>query len=170
MRIVFEEICFMNRLTVDQVLRYQRFLNKRIRDISHTVDSHFEFIKPSLIKEHKDRFERLNKKRKKEGKEGSLQEQLQRKVEEQEFLKNFERQMEDIKRFPHGLRLEKLVQYQEDLINADKSRTENRRGIQEICRMTGTRSQSYFIFDSQQYSVARKMYFSLEEEKRALIR
>lgn len=31
--------------------------------------------------------------------------------------------------------------------------------------MTGSLSQSYFIFDAQQYSVGRKIYYGLEQEQ-----
>lgn len=57
-----------------------------------------------------------------------------------------------------------LIALEEDLIKNDKARKDNRRGIQEICRMTGSLSQSYFIFDSQQYKVGRKIYYGLDED------
>ena len=60
--------------------------------------------------------------------------------------------------------MQKLVEHFDDLTKADKNRKENRRGIQEICRMTGSLSQSYFIFDSQQYKVARKIYYGIDDE------
>ena len=53
MRIVFEEICFVNRVTIEQVLKYQRFLFKRICDIESTIDKHFDLIKDTLIEEIK---------------------------------------------------------------------------------------------------------------------
>lgn len=31
--------------------------------------------------------------------------------------------------------------------------------------MTGSLSQSYFIFDAQQYKVGRKIYYGLEQEQ-----
>jgi hypothetical protein len=49
MRIVFEEICFMNRLTIDQVLKYEKYLIKRIHDIETQIDSHFELIKDAVV-------------------------------------------------------------------------------------------------------------------------
>ena len=57
--------------------------------------------------------------------------------------------MDDIREFTHQIRIDKLVKYHEELIKNDKARPENRAGIQELCRMTGSMSQSYFIFDSQ---------------------
>mmetsp|Transcript_4428 Transcript_4428/g.6516 ORF Transcript_4428/g.6516 Transcript_4428/m.6516 type:complete len:83 (+) Transcript_4428:7050-7298(+) len=72
--------------------------------------------------------------------------------------------MNDIDLFTHEIRLEKLVKFYDDLIRADKARKENRAGVQEICRMTGSLSQSYFIFDSQMFQVARKIYFSLDDD------
>jgi len=58
-----------------------------------------------------------------------------------------------------------LVEFQDELITADKNRKENRQGIQDICRMTGSLSQSYFIFDAQEYRVGRKIYYGLEKEE-----
>lgn len=58
-----------------------------------------------------------------------------------------------------------IIRYQEELLAADKSRKENRMGIQEICRMTGSLSQSYFIFDANQYKVGRRIYFNIEANK-----
>ena len=59
-------------------------------------------------------------------------------------------------------KLRLLIEYEEQLLRADRNRRENRRGVQEICRMTSM-SQSYFIFDSHQYKVARKIYYELDK-------
>jgi len=61
-------------------------------------------------------------------------------------------------------KMTELVQHQEDLIKADKARKENRQGVQEVCRMMGSLAQSYFIFDSQQYKVARKIYYGVDDK------
>jgi len=164
MRTVFEEICFMNRVTIDQVLKYQRFLHRRMGDIQSVIDHHFELIIDVMIQDHKDKFERERKRKKKEGKEGTLQEQLAKKVKEQEFLKEEEEKMKDVKIYNHEERLKKLIDFYDDLIRADKGRKENRTGVQEICRMMGSLSQSYFIFDSTQFAVAREIYFSLDDD------
>ena len=55
-----------------------------------------------------------------------------------------------------------LVEFSDELIAADKNRKENRQGIQDICRMTGSLSQSYFIFDAQQFKVGRKIYYGID--------
>ena len=49
MRVIFEELCYLMRVTSDQVLVYQDALEKRIRDIEAIIDSHFNLIKPTLI-------------------------------------------------------------------------------------------------------------------------
>ena len=56
-----------------------------------------------------------------------------------------------------------LVEFQDELILADKNRKENRQGKQDICRMVGSLSQSYFIFDAQQYKVGRKIYYGIQQ-------
>ena len=38
---------------------------------------------------------------------------------------------------------------------------ENRRGLQTICRMKGSNSQSYFLFDSQITKIDRNIYYEL---------
>ena len=55
-----------------------------------------------------------------------------------------------------------LVEFQDELILGDKDRKDNKKGEQEICRMRGSLSQSYFIFDAQQYKVGRKIYYGIE--------
>ena len=60
---------------------------------------------------------------------------------------------------PHytiGRKLKLLIQLEDQLLKADKERKENRKGTQEICRMVST-SQSYYMFDSNHYRVARKI-------------
>lgn len=66
--------------------------------------------------------------------------------------------------FNHAKKLQKLVENYEKLIEKDKDRKENRLGVQEICRLEGSQTQSYFILDSQRYKVARKLYFGIKKE------
>jgi len=162
MRTVFLEICFMSRITAEQVQRYQKFLMKRVKDIEAVVHVHFELIKDTLIQQKKEQFDRDRKKKKKEGKEGTLDEQLQQKIDEKgeldELMNDFNNKYTSIDK------MTELVQHQEDLIKADKARKENRQGVQEVCRMMGSLAQSYFIFDSQQYKVARKIYYGVDDK------
>ena len=103
---------------------------------------------------------------KKLGKEGSLKDQVERRKHEEWALKHSEDvQFEDPEHFPYERKLKILVEYQEELIQADKDRKENRRGIQEICRMTGSLAQSYFIFDSFNYKVGRRIYYAVDDEE-----
>ena len=69
-------------------------------------------------------------------------------------------------KFSYEQKVEFLILYEEDLIKADKMRLENRQGVQEVCRMTGSLTQSYFIFDSQNYKVGRKLYYGLAQENK----
>ena len=61
--------------------------------------------------------------------------------------------------YPYTKKLKKLKTHYDDLINADKNRRENRKGQQEICRLSGSETQSFFIFDCAKYKIARKLYF-----------
>lgn len=103
---------------------------------------------------------------KKMGKEGSLKEQVDRRKHEEWALNHSDDvQFDDPVHFPFERKLKILVEYQDDLIQADKDRKENRRGIQEICRMTGSLAQSYFIFDCSTYKVGRKIYYAVNEDE-----
>ena len=51
----------------------------------------------------------------------------------------------------------------------DKNRKENRRGLKSICRMQGSLSQSYFLWDAQQNKVARKLYYDLENREEEVV-
>ena len=57
--------------------------------------------------------------------------------------------------FTYAKKLSDLYDNELGLIVADKQRKENRRGIQTICRMQGSMTQSYFMLDYKDYQVAR---------------
>jgi hypothetical protein len=111
MRTVFQEICFMSRITSDQVEKYQKFLIQRIRDIEDAIDHHFNLIKATLISDHKEYFERERKRKKKAGIEGSLSQQLQDKVNEKNFLDKQMQDFNDLSIFTHEIRMQKLVSH-----------------------------------------------------------
>ena len=97
----------------------------------------------------RDSFERDRNKRKKEGKEGTLKDQvMQRKYEDWYVKFSDDAQFKNPKYYTHTRKMKLLVEFPDELIAADKNRKENRQGIQDICRMTGSLSQSYFIFDA----------------------
>jgi hypothetical protein len=52
------------------------------------------------------------------------------------------------------------------LLKNDKQMKENRRGLQTICRMQGSLTQSYFLWDNHEYGLARKIYYDLENRKK----
>ena len=60
-------------------------------------------------------------------------------------------------------KIEKLYHHQRELIAADKARKENRQGVQTVCRMVGSLTQSYFVLDNQQFKIARQLYFGIDE-------
>ena len=62
-------------------------------------------------------------------------------------------------------KLDQLYEYEETLLYADQNKKENRRGLQTICRMTGSLSQSYFLWDAQQNKIAREIYYRLENQE-----
>ena len=57
--------------------------------------------------------------------------------------------------FIYAKKLSDLYDNELGLIVADKQRKENRRGIQTICRIQGSMTQSYFMLDYKDYQVAR---------------
>lgn len=75
-------------------------------------------------------FERDRNKRKKENKEGSLKDQVaQRKYEEWFFKYSDAIQFDDLKHYPFIKKMKLLVEFEDELIHADKNRKENRQGI-----------------------------------------
>lgn len=71
------------RITVDECVLYQSFLIQRIKDIETIIDKYFYLLTPTLIKKMRESFEREKSRRKKEGKEGTLKDQvMQRKYED----------------------------------------------------------------------------------------
>jgi len=60
--------------------------------------------------------------------------------------------------YTYTKKLEKLNTYENELIKQDRDRLENRLGLQTICRISGSISQSYFVFDNRDFEVAHKIY------------
>lgn len=137
-------------------------LAKRIEDIEQVIDKHFVLIKPNLIQQLKDKFEKERKRKEKAGMMLTLEEQFKERDNEQNVLRKHPALQFDT--FDHTRRIRLLIENEEDLIKNDKARPDNRRGVQEVCRMTGSLTQSYFIFDSVEYKVGRKIYYGLDDE------
>ena len=113
------------------------------------IDKYFKMIQPTLVNKMKEAFDRDRNRRKKEGKEGTLKDQVQQRKFEEWYVKHSDAvQFDNPKYYNYAKKMRILVELQEELINADKARKENRQGIQEVCRMSGSLSQSYFIFDA----------------------
>jgi len=70
-----------------------------------------------------------------------------RNIQAQE-MEEFVKKLRDEAAYPIKKKLQYLIYYQAEMIEADKNRKENRKCTQEYCRMTGSMSQSYFILDS----------------------
>jgi hypothetical protein len=141
-------------------------LIQRIKDIEIIIDKYFNLLIPTLIKKMKEGFDKDRNRRKKEGKEGTLKDQVMQRKYEEWFLKHSDEvQFHDEKLYSYKRKMKILVELQDELIQADKNRKENRQGIQDICRMTGSLSQSYFIFDAQQFKVGRKIYYGISHDE-----
>lgn len=53
MRTIFKEVCYINRITQDEVVKYQFILMKRICDIEDTIDHHFDLIRDIITEAFK---------------------------------------------------------------------------------------------------------------------
>ena len=135
-------------------------------DCEEVIDKYFKLLQPTIIKKMKAGFDRDRNRRKKDNKEGTPENQLQQKKYEEWFFQySDDVNFNSLEHYPWTKKMKLLIEFQDELIQADLNRKENRQGIKDICRMTGSLSQSYFIFDAQQYQVGRKIYYGLEQEQ-----
>ena len=70
-------------------------------------------------------------------------------------------QFNNPKIYTYQKKLEQLYEFEDELLREDRVMKENRRGLQTICRMKGSNSQSYFLYDSQDLQVAREIRYEL---------
>ena len=84
---------------------------------------------------------------------------------EAKFKNDPDLKFEDMKIYTYSKKLQQLTNHQDALIKQDKERLDNRRKMQTICRMKGSLTQSFFIFDSQRFKMARKIFYGLENEE-----
>ena len=68
-RIHFEELCYMSKLTNQEVKKYFTFLKTRIQDIEETIDTHFNMIQKAIKQDKVDKLERQMKLKDKEDEE-----------------------------------------------------------------------------------------------------
>ena len=87
-RTLFLETLYTFRISVDECVDYQAFLMQRIKDIEHIIDKYFDLLIPTLIKKMKESFDRDRNRRKKEGKEGTLKDQVTQRKYEEWFVKH----------------------------------------------------------------------------------
>ena len=78
----------------------------------------------------RESFDRDRSKRKKEGKEGTLKDQVQQRKYEEWYIKfSDDAQFKNPKYYPYTRKMKLLVEFPDELIAADKNRKENRQGI-----------------------------------------
>ena len=64
---VFEEISYVNRVSRDQVIKYQNILTRRILEIEQVIDKQFNTILEEIRQNFIDKFENERKRQKKLG-------------------------------------------------------------------------------------------------------
>lgn len=187
LRIQFEEKCYLTKLTQEEIELYFQLLQQRIDDIEQVIDLHFDTIKKAIFQDKSDKIMRQQKKDREEqrkmfkgqsegtkshhhhssdeesvnGEEDDLNKQILR----EKLMGDPDLQFENPQIFTYMKKLDQLYEYEETLLLVDKNKKENRRGLQTICRMVGSLSQSYFLWDAQQNKIARDIYYELENEE-----
>lgn len=119
-RTLFRETLYTYRICQDDVIFYQNFLNGRIIEMETIIDRYFNTFKNVLLNKMKEGYARDRARLKKMGKEGSLKEQVdRRKHEEWALVYSDDVQFDDPEHFPYERKLKILVEYQDELIQAD---------------------------------------------------
>jgi hypothetical protein len=54
----FLEQCYMSNLSEEDVKDYDNLLRRRVKDIEEVIDTHFEFIKSTIVEEAEERRDR----------------------------------------------------------------------------------------------------------------
>lgn len=124
---LFLETLYTYRISTDQFFEYQDFLAKRIEDVEEVIDKYFTLLIPTIIKKMKAGFERDRNRRKKENKEGTPENQVQQAKYEKWFLKySDEVNFKSKKQYPYTKKMKLLIEFQDELLQADINRKENR--------------------------------------------
>ena len=64
---VYQETCYLHRMKPDEVLKYEDFLDRRIKAIEDVVRRHFEWLDKVFEKKKQDEFDNEIKKTKAHG-------------------------------------------------------------------------------------------------------
>lgn len=110
-RTLFLETLYTFRISVDECIAYQSFLTQRIKDIEVIIDKYFDLLIPTLILKMKESFDKDRNRRKKEGKEGTLKDQVMQRKYEEWFVKHSnEVQFHDEKYYSYKRKMKILVE------------------------------------------------------------
>lgn len=82
-----------------------------------------------------------------------------RNVINQEYKHDADLKFDDSQIYTYDKKLTMLRVYHTEVVKQDKRRIENRKSVQTVCRLKGSKTQSYFIFDSQRFYVAKQIYY-----------
>jgi len=159
LRRAFEEHCRDSAIRPEQVEEYEELLLKRKRDVEAVIDDHFKQIREVIEDEKLEKRERDIEKT--FGKEDYRQ-KIEILIIKANFDADPDRAYDDPNIYTYEKKLQQLCDHQDALIRHAKEG--DRRKVQNICRMKG-QTQSYFIFDSQRFKVAKKIYYNLENEE-----
>jgi len=191
-RINFEERCFLTKITFPEVIGYLEMQKTRVKDIEAAIDTHFDLVKREILKSYSDKLYRAmrndqadarraaggnqtergattkNSKTKRKGGGTADEEAVMSNAIKEQLSGDPDLQFENPYVCTYSKKLSQLYEYEEQLLRVDRTQKSNRRGLQTICRMQGSLSQSYFLWDAQKYKIARKVYYELENQEKEL--
>ena len=131
---VFQETCYLHRMKPNEVLDYEVFLANRIVKIEEVVTKLFQLLDDVFIAHKQEQFEKKMIATKGHGinmKNDVIYKMRQ--IHDQE-MEEFVKKLRDDQAYPIKKKLQYLIRYQAELIEADKNRKENRFLYYEISK------------------------------------
>lgn len=126
--------CFFNGLHSKDVLAYWSELLRRKTDIEKVIDGHFEMIKDSILKY---RLSLRDREIEQSFAKEVYRQRIDQAISEVQFNKDPDLRFDDNEHYTYARKLEKLITFEQDLLESDINSEDNLRRTQRICRLQG---------------------------------
>lgn len=149
LRVIFEELSYVNKVHEIEIKWYLGLLEERIEDIEFAIDSHLDTVKDSIISIKREQLWKRIKSQQESQNPRKEENVVERSKDTIEIIEAKLQKDPNLKfdKLSYEKKLETLYEYEMNLLLADKKQPANRKQIQTICRMMGSISQSYFVLD-----------------------
>ena len=153
-RTAFLEKCYLSGVTEEDVWLMDMLHLQRIEEIDKVIDQHFELIQQFILQAKTAKRDSLIEKAQSKQ---AVEKNYRIKKANEEFDNDPELRFEE---YDQLLKVKKLEKHNDELFKFDREEHEK----PTMIRIQSGYAQSYFIFDSERFKIAKEIFYNLKEQ------